>query len=174
MRKQTLSGVLAILLSVSIASVSASAQSADARLGGTVADATGALIPGVSVTARNVGTGIINESITNETGSYQFPSLQTGTYEVTAELPGFQMQRFTDVLLGGGEQVRLNFTLSVADVATTVEVSALAGGALVTTSASVESVLPDLQVRELPVPAEPLLQHPQGVHLPHPPRQRHH
>ena len=55
------------------------AQSSNATLGGTVADAAGALIPGVTVSAHNVGTGIVNETVTNETGTYQFSNLQTGS-----------------------------------------------------------------------------------------------
>jgi len=126
-------------------------QTSNASLGGTVADAAGALIPGVAVSARNVGTGIVNETVTNETGTYQFSNLQTGTYEVKAELPGFQAQRFTNVILGVAQQVRLNFTLTVAALATTVEVTAVADTALATTSGSIATVLPDAQVRELPL-----------------------
>ncbi|MBI2149027.1 MAG: carboxypeptidase regulatory-like domain-containing protein, partial [Acidobacteria bacterium] len=56
----------------------------NATVGGRVSDASGALIPGVEVTARNVNTGIINTRVTNETGSYEFPSLQPGTYRLRA------------------------------------------------------------------------------------------
>src|SRR3972149_1866433 len=86
------------------------AQTSNASLGGTVSDASGAFIPGVEVTARNVGTGIVNTTLTNETGTYQFPSLQPGTYQVTAPLAGFQAATYTNVALGGAQQVRLNFT----------------------------------------------------------------
>src|SRR5262245_13617116 len=98
-------------------------QTSNASLGGTVADATGALLPGVEVTARNVGTGIANTTVTNETGTYQFPNLQTGTYEVGASLPGFRAQQLNNVTLGVSQQVRLNFTLEVGDVTTTVDVT---------------------------------------------------
>ena len=68
------------------------AQTSYATLGGTVSDATGALIPGVSITATNAATGIVNTVLTNEAGAYQFASLQTGTYKVSAELSGFRTQ----------------------------------------------------------------------------------
>jgi hypothetical protein len=58
----------------------------------------------------------VNETVTNETGSYQFASLQTGTYEVTVELPGFRVQKFTNVLLGGSQQVRLNVILQLGGI----------------------------------------------------------
>src|SRR5262249_13231879 len=89
------------------------AQTTNATLGGTVSDSTGALIPGVTVTATNTQTGIVANVVTNETGAYQFSSLQTGVYKVTSELPGFQTQTYNTVTLGVGQQVRLNFTLQV-------------------------------------------------------------
>src|SRR5687767_12383737 len=65
-------------------------QSSNATLGGTVSDATGALLPGVTITATNTGTGVVNTVTSNETGAYQFPPLQPGTYKVSSELPSFQ------------------------------------------------------------------------------------
>jgi hypothetical protein len=59
----------AIFLSRLVFPDNAFAQTPNATLGGTVADATGAFIPGVTVSCRNVGTGIVNETITNETGT---------------------------------------------------------------------------------------------------------
>src|SRR6266436_332444 len=66
----------------------------NATLSGTVSDATGALIPGVEVTATNTATGVASVSLSNESGTYRFPSLQPGAYEVTSALPGFQSQTF--------------------------------------------------------------------------------
>src|SRR5580700_10854545 len=88
-------------------------QTINATVGGTVADATGALIPGVTVTATNTGTGIANTNVTNESGAYNFAALQPGTYKVSAELPGFRTETLTNVQLGGAQQVRLNFVLQV-------------------------------------------------------------
>ena len=99
-------------------SVCSYAQTSNASLGGTVSDATGALIPGVEITAANTATGIVTTAISNEAGAYSFPNLQTGTYRVSAELPGFQRQTYENVALGLSQQVRLNFTLQVASVAT--------------------------------------------------------
>jgi hypothetical protein len=116
-----------------------------------VSDASAALIPGVEVSARNVATGIVNTTITNETGTYQFSSLQTGTYQVTATLTGFRPAAYNDVVLSGGQQARLNFTLQVGTVGTTVEVTAATDTILATTSASIGTIMPDSQVRELPL-----------------------
>ena len=110
------------------------AQTTNATLGGTVSDSTRALIPGVTVTAMNTQTGIVTTIVTNETGAYQFASLQTGTYKVTAELPGFQTQAYNAVALGVAQQVRLNFTLQVGAQSQAVEVNVAADTLIATTS----------------------------------------
>src|ERR671931_473321 len=69
-------------------------QVVNATLSGTVSDGTGALIPGVEITATHTGTGVISTAVTNEAGTYRFPSLQPGPYRVNAALPGFQAQTF--------------------------------------------------------------------------------
>src|SRR5215467_3069071 len=101
-------------------------QSSNATLSGTVSDSANALIPGVTITATNVETGIVSTAISNEAGIYNIPSLLPGLYKVSAELNGFQTRIFTDVRLGNAGQVRLNFTLQVATLNTTVEVTASA------------------------------------------------
>src|SRR6185295_4763019 len=108
------------LLLVCICSTTGFAQTTNATLGGTVSDPSRALIPGVTITATNTQTGIVTTVVTNETGAYQFASLQTGVYKVTAELPGFQTQNYGSVNLGVGQQVRLNFTLQVGAQAQSV------------------------------------------------------
>src|SRR5438128_5366068 len=139
-------GLLCLLVSVNTLS-----QTVNATLGGTVGDATGALIPGVTITATNTGTGIVNTLVTNESGAYNFASLQPGTYKVTAELPGFQTQSYTDVQLGGAQQVRLNFTLQVGGLAQNVEVTIAADTTLATSSNSIGTILPEYKIRDLPV-----------------------
>ena len=57
-----------------LAANSAFGQTSNATLGGTVSDASGALIPGVSITATNIATGIVTTVISNEAGAYEFVS----------------------------------------------------------------------------------------------------
>ena len=121
MRKLVVGVVLCLLSTVQTFS-----QTSNATLGGTVSDASGALIPGATITATNTGTGIVSTALSNEAGAYQFASLQTGTYSVSAELPGFQTQTRSGIALGVSQQVRLNFTLQVGAVAQAVEVSVAA------------------------------------------------
>jgi len=128
-----------------------SAQTNYATLGGTVADASGALIPGVTMTATNIDTGIVTTVVSNETGAYQFAALQPGRYRVTAELTGFRTQVYDNVTLGLSQQVRLNFSLQVGGQAQTVEVTLDGDNLIATTSASVGTVLTDQRVRDLPI-----------------------
>jgi hypothetical protein len=139
------------MLNVLFAAMLLFVQTTNATLGGTVSDASGALIPGVSITATNTQTGIVTTVLSNESGAYQFASLQTGTYNVTAELPGFQTQARNQVALGVSQQVRLNFTLQVGAQTQTVDVSVAADTLIATTSSSVGSVLPEYKVRDLPL-----------------------
>src|SRR5215813_10330746 len=106
MMKRTLKGRALIL--VSIFALSASSYTfaqVNAIVGGTVSDASGALIPGVEVTAKNIATGIAATRITNEAGNYDFASLQPGTYIVSAALSGFQTATYNNVQLSQSQQV---------------------------------------------------------------------
>src|SRR5215475_5297670 len=142
------STVLCLLLSLT-----AFSQSENATVGGTVQDSTGAFIPGVSVTATNTATGVVTTVVSNEAGAYQFASLQPGTYDLKAELPGFQTASTKAFQLGGAQQARLNFTLQVGAAAgTTVDVSVAADALLATSSNSVGAILPEYKVRDLPLP----------------------
>src|SRR3989441_2775750 len=140
----------AALLCLSL-SIHAFSQSSNATLSGTISDAAKALIPGVTVTATNTETGVVSTGVSNETGTYNIPSLLPGVYKVSAELPGFQTQTFTDVRLGNAAQVRLNFTLSVASLNTTVEVTVSADRLLLESTSSVGGVLTEKTVHDLPV-----------------------
>jgi hypothetical protein len=126
-------------------------QSSNGSLSGTVSDATGALIPSVTVTATNTATGVISTGISNETGTYNLPSLLPGLYTVSAELPGFRTQTFTDVRVGNAARVRLNFTMEIAGLSTAVEVSVSAERLLLEASSSVGEVLPEKTVQDLPI-----------------------
>jgi hypothetical protein len=126
-------------------------QSANSIIGGTVQDVSGALIPGVTVTATNTGTGVVNTAVSNESGTYQFPSLQPGTYKLQAELPGFAISVVNNYALGGSAQATVNFSLQVGATTTVVDVTTTADAALTTASNSIGAVLPEYKVRDLPL-----------------------
>jgi hypothetical protein len=83
------------------------AQTVTGTLQGTVTDTTGAAVPGVAVTVRNVETGLVREVVTNERGFFNAPFLPIGRYKVTATLAGFGPVTRDKI------DVRLNDTLVV-------------------------------------------------------------
>ena len=140
-----------LLLALAVLTGSLYGQSTNGSIGGTIEDATRALLPGVKVTATNVGTGVASTTLSNDSGAYNFLNLLPGQYKVTAELPSFQSETRTDVEVGNGQQLRLNFVLKVAGTQQSVEVSVPVDSLLATSSASVAGVLTEQRVRDLPV-----------------------
>src|SRR5678816_1474106 len=82
--------ILASIVLICLFSAAAFAQ--NSGVSGSVSDQSNALIPGVTVTATNIDTGVVVTNISNEAGTYNFVSLQPGNYKMTASLPGFQTQ----------------------------------------------------------------------------------
>lgn len=148
---RTLSVVFRVLPFVLFLGGSAAAQSGNSTVSGIVTDATSALIPGVTIKATNTQTAVVSSTVSNEAGAYSFASLQPGVYRVSAELPGFQTQSYTNVQLGNSQQIRLNFTLQVAGVAQSLEVNVPVDTLLATSSSSVGTVLNESSVRDLPI-----------------------
>jgi hypothetical protein len=126
-------------------------QTFNASLGGTVADSSGALIPNAVVTATGIETGVITKTTTNNSGTYEFPSLQEGNYRVAAQVAGFKEFVYQRVVLDVGAQVRLNFTLTVGAANTTVEVASAAESPLLTTSAVVGGIVTGDEILHLPL-----------------------
>jgi hypothetical protein len=123
----------------------------NASVGGTVSDSSGAIMPKVNVTAKNDNTGVTTTAVTNDAGSYAFTSLQPGKYTVSAENTGFSTASFKNVDLGSGQEVRLNFSMKVAQGAQSVDVVVEADTQLATTTSSVGGVLTTKEVEDLPV-----------------------
>src|SRR4030095_5123410 len=82
-------------------------------ISGIVQDPTAAVIPGVSVTVKNVDTGITRMLLTDEQGRYRGVNLPPGSYEVEAMLPGFQTEIRRGVILTVGQEAVVNFSLQV-------------------------------------------------------------
>src|SRR5438477_2173809 len=85
-----------IVLSVTCGDIWAQAT---AQISGTVKDQTGAVLPGVEVTATQTNTGISRTAVTNETGSYVLLNLAIGPYRLEATLPGFRSFAQTGIVL---------------------------------------------------------------------------
>src|SRR5678816_831338 len=139
-----------LLCGILVAAPSAAWAQATAQISGTVKDQTGAVLPGVEVTATQTETGIARTAVTNETGSYVLPNLATGPYKLEAGLPGFRTFVQNGIVLQVNASPVVNPTLEVGQVSEQVEVQANA--ALVETrSVGVGQVVENARILDLPL-----------------------
>ena len=124
---------------------------------GLVTDATGAVIPGATVTMTNVDTGIVITVTTYETGNYRFSYVPVGSYSVRCELDGFKTQSVSGVRVETTAQVRRDFTMQVGDITEIIEVAADAI-TLNTENAAVGSVIDNRRITELPLNGRNIVQ----------------
>ena len=114
--------LIGILVVIALAGSLAFGQ-VTASISGVVRDTTGAVLPGVGITATHTDSGLMRTTISNENGSYSLPSLPVGPYELTTELAGFKQQVRRGITLAVGQEAVLNLTLEVGAVAEKVEVT---------------------------------------------------
>src|SRR5215471_16526281 len=81
------------------------------QISGSARDATGSVIPGVSVAVKNEAQGQERQTVTNEQGYYVFPNLPVGPYTVSAELPGFKKFVKTGIQLDAASRIRVDVEL---------------------------------------------------------------
>src|SRR5262245_43294606 len=123
---------------------------ATAQISGVVKDQSGAVLPGVEITAAQTDTGITRTALTNETGSYVLPNLPLGPYRLEAALAGFRTYVQTGIVLQVNSSPEINIQLEVGQVSEQVEVRANA--ALVETrTVGVGQVIENQRILELPL-----------------------
>ncbi len=127
------------------------------QIAGSVADSSGAMIPGSTVTATNTGTNAVRTTTTNEAGIYTFPSLVPGVYDVKAESAGFKTSIRTGVQLEVQQIAQVNFELEVGEVTQSIEVAADAA-MLNTADATVGTVIEEERIVDLPLNGRNYLQ----------------
>ncbi len=138
------------LVCFSLVTLPAFAQTDRGTLTGTVSDATGAVVPGVSIEAKNTQTGAVYEAGSSETGNYTLAQLPAGTYEVSATLPGFRRFVRTGVIVSVATVLRIDVTLEVGTAGESVTVEA-ASPLLKTESGEVSHNITTGQLNDLPV-----------------------
>ena len=128
------------------------AQSVNVTTGsvdGRVTDSTGGALPGVTVTATNVDTGLTRNTVTENDGSYSLNLLQPGTYRIVAELAGLGKATVPKVTVSLGNTTKENIKLS-PQVSETLTVTAAAPMVDTTRSGTTASVSND-QIENLPI-----------------------
>ena len=122
-----------------------------ASLSGTITDASQAVIYGAAVVVTNVETGVETKTTSNNSGIYNFQSLQTGTYNLAVEAAGFSRAVRTGIRLGLGTRGSMNVEMAVAGTHTEVEVTGTVETVILEAGSSTGTVLQGDMVQEVPL-----------------------
>ncbi len=126
------------------------AQGNVGTIDGRVLDQSKAAVPGATVTAKNVATGLTRTAVVSPTGTYRISALPAGTYEVTASLTGFSTQVTKDVPVRVGDTATVDFNMKLGAVTETIEV--VAESPMVQATASdVGQVITEKMVANIPL-----------------------
>ena len=145
-------GVVRVCLAVAavIALLPAAAFAQEGTIAGTVRDASGAVMPGVTVEVTSPALiEKVRSATTDQNGQYRIPALPIGTYTVTFTLEGFSKQQRADVILTSGFTAPINATMAVGQLAETLVVTA-ESPAVDVQNARQAVVFDGEQIRDLP------------------------
>ena len=127
MRRRSVNLVVMMLVALLVAAPQAFAQGGGASttgsINGKVLDASGAVLPGVTVTAASASLMGVQTSVTDSGGNYRFPALPPGTYALSYELPGFNTLKRENIEITMGFTATVNVDLKVASLQETVTVT---------------------------------------------------
>jgi hypothetical protein len=129
------------------------AQMTRGSIAGTARDASGAVVPGATVTVVNVATNATQTVVTDPQGFYRVPALEPGRYTVTTDLPGFRKVEQRDVDVRPALETPLDVRLEPAGVGESIQVTADAGTAgLNKTNPNIATSINARAIEELPLP----------------------
>ena len=134
---------------VVLVATSAWAQ-ATAQISGTITDASGGVLPGVTVTAIQTDTGSRREIVTNELGGFTLTSLPIGPYRLEIALSGFRTHVQTGITLDIGGSPSFTIALGLGELAETVSVEASAP-LVETRNPAIGGVIENERIEELPL-----------------------
>src|SRR5262249_23891005 len=126
------------------------AQGSTAAISGIVRDATGAVIPGATVSAKHIESGLTRTAVSSENGGYNLELLPVGAYELSTDMPGFKQQVRRGINLVVGQEAVINLTLDVGAAAESVTVTDEAP-IVNTTLSSTSGLINEAQIKELPL-----------------------
>ncbi len=142
--------LLSLCLLIGFSSSVVAQQGTLSAIGGTVRDASGAVVTGATVTLKNAGTNETRTTTTDSEGVFAFNQIVNADYAVTVEKDGFATQTFTQVAVLIGQHYALNVKLKVGVKTETVEV--VAGADLIhTVSPEVTATVDQTQILNLPL-----------------------
>src|SRR5918993_1424824 len=125
------------------------AQGTTGSINGTITDTTGAVLPGVTVTATGPAIMGAQTAVTNEQGQYRFPALPPSSYRVQYELAGFNTIVREGIVVNIGFTATINVQLQVATLAETVTVTG-ASPVVDTQNTNIQTNFTQEMIRSLP------------------------
>jgi Carboxypeptidase regulatory-like domain len=142
--------ILATTIVLSNVVVSPSSAQVSASLSGVITDQSGAAVSGATVTAKNLDTGTVRTSTTNQGGRYQIFALRIGVYEVRAKKDGFAEGVREGIRLAVGQEASADMTVRIGQVSEQVKVTEDAPVVNLTTR-DISGLVGEQQVRDLPL-----------------------
>ena len=121
------------------------------RFTGTVTDASGGLVPGATIKAKNEKTGVERTGTSNETGTFFITSLSAAPYTVTAASPGLNDVVYKDINLALGQERTLSIVMQPTTVTTSVTIDSGELAVIETSSASVGNNINAREVAQIPI-----------------------
>ena len=140
----------ALLALLALFCVPSLAQTFRGGINGSITDPSGAAIPGAKVTATDVATAVVRDTVSSGAGEFAFNDLPQSTYTVKVEAAGFQSTQVTGVQVQAGKVYTLPVKLTVAQQATTIEVAA-DSLSLDTTTVTQTTVLDSQALQDVPL-----------------------
>jgi len=122
-RSNRIQSVWALIIAGLLACAPGNAQVNQGKIGGTITDQTGGAISGATVKITDVDRGIDRSITTDAVGAYSAPNLIPGNYSVHAEFAGFRAVNRQDIVVGVGQEVRVDLSLQPGDQTQTVTVT---------------------------------------------------
>src|SRR4029453_2878537 len=119
-------------------------------IGGVVSNPNKEVVPGASVTVKNIGTNKEDTATTDDTGRFKVANLQPGTYSVTVSSTGFSPMTVENIVVEIGRETSLEVAMSVGPITGTVDVSAEAP-VINTTQQDFSTNINQTSINELPI-----------------------
>ena len=140
----------AVLAMLALMTTIGSAQSVYGTVQGTVTDSSGAIVVAAQITATELNTAIVQQTVSNAKGLYILPNLRPGTYDIVIHGNGFRDVKHTSVSVRVGDSIPLDVALSVNGTSTSVEVTS-ATPLIRTDDTVVGSVVEEETIKQLPL-----------------------
>jgi carboxypeptidase family protein/TonB-dependent receptor-like protein len=135
---------------LSLSAVAVFAQDTTGTILGTITDASGAVLPGVTVTVKNTDTSQSRTIVSDAAGRYRMPLLPPGHYEVTAQIQGFQTMVRSGITVTVGQQAVVDAKMSLGNVSESITVEG-AAPLVETTTGTISNVVTEQQLGSMPL-----------------------